>query len=284
MNNMNNNNMMMNNMSNNNMMMNNMNNNNMMMNNMNNNNMMMNNMNNNNLMMNNMNNINMMNNNYNMTKKKFNQTLYLDNEKFIIVVKETKSKIILECIPDDEFTSLFDYSIDLSLENFYNLGKSFKQCDNLDEIYNLIQNIMLQQNLPQINLNTPVNNSNNLNMNVAPTPSSNLMSPSVKLESMNNDSFALLFKIPLFSGKYEDIRIEFLKNEKNIYKQYEKLKNKYFKIKSIALGYNNNTNMGMNQFDNLVNNINPFGINSISNDSTKLSQIIQEINNKNNNF
>ena len=143
---------------------------------------------------------------------------------------------------------------------------------------------MLQQNLPQINLNTPVNNSNNLNMNVAPTPSSNLMIPSVKLESMNNDSFALLFKIPLFSGKYENIRIDFLKNEKNIYKQYEKLKNKYFKIKSIALGYNNNTNMGMNQFDNLGNNINPFGINSMSNDSTKLSQIIQEINNKNNNF
>ena len=54
---------------------------------------MMNNMNNNNMMMNNMNNINMMNNNYNMTKKKFNQTLYLDNEKFIITVKETKSKI-----------------------------------------------------------------------------------------------------------------------------------------------------------------------------------------------
>ena len=256
----------------------------MMMNNMNNNNLMMNNMNNINMMNNNMNNINMMNNNYNMIKKKFNQTLYLDNEKFIIVVKETKSKIILECIPDDEFTSLFDYSIDLSLENVYNLGKSFKQCDNLDEIYNLIQNIMLHQNLPQINLNTPVNNSNNLNMNVAPTPSSNLMSPSVKLESMNNDSFALLFKIPLFSGKYEDIRIEFLKHEKNIYKQYEKLKNKYFKIKSIALGYNNNTNMGMNQFDNLGNNINPFGINSMSNDSTKLCQIIQEINNKNNNF
>ena len=283
MNNMNNNNlmikMMMNNMNNNNM---NMNNNNM---NMNNNNNMMNNMMMKMMMMNNKNNMNnMMNNNYNMIKKKFNQTLYLDNEKYIITVKETESKIILECIPDDEFTSLFDYTIDLSLENFYNLGKSFKQCDNLDEIYNLIQNIMLQQNLPQINLNSPVNSSNNLNMNVAPTPSSNLMSPSIKLESMNNDSFALLFKIPLFSGKYEDIRIEFLKHEKNIYKQYEKLKNKYFKIKSIALGYNNNTSMGMNPLNNLGNNINHFSINPMSNDSTKLSQIIQEINNKNNNF
>ena len=228
----------------------------------------------------------MNNNNYNMIKKKFNQTLFLNNEKFIITVKETESKIILECIPDDEFTSLFDYTIDLSLENFYSLGKSFKQCDNLDEIYNLIQNIMLQQNLPQINLNAPVNNSNNLNMNVAPTPSSNLMSPSIKLESMNNDSFALLFKIPLYSGKYEDIRIEFLKNEKNIYNQYEKLKNKYFKIKSIALGYNNNENIGMNSINNLENNNNDFRIGfqlQLNNDSTKLNQIIQEINSKNNN-
>ena len=93
-------------------------------------------------MNNNMNNMNnMMNNNYNMIKKEFNQILYLDKEKFqkfIIIVKETQSKIILECIPDDEFTSLFDYSINLSLENFYNLGKTFKPCDNLDEIYNLI--------------------------------------------------------------------------------------------------------------------------------------------------
>jgi hypothetical protein len=132
-------------------------------------------------------------------------------------------------------------------------------------------------------------------MNVAPTPYSNLMIPNVKLESMNNDSFALLFKIPLFSGKYEDIRIEILKNEKNIYKQYEKLKNKYFKIKSIALQYNNNqigyniTNyksMSNKAYSNLgtenINFGNPFGKNVNSNDSWILSLIIQEINNKNN--
>ena len=253
-NNMNNNNMFNNNVNNNNMRNNNMNNNFM-----NNNNMMMNNMNNmNNMMMN-----NMINNNNIIIKNKFDKVFNLYNEQFIITVKETQSKIILECKPNEEFISLYDYSIELSLEDFYAMGKSFKQCDNLNEIFNLIRNLMFQVNLPQINnyyipvnnsnnLNLqvaptpnsnnmqpyvefiPFNNSNNLNLQVAPTPNSNIMQPNVRLESNNNESYDLLFHIPLFNGKYEDIKIEFLKFGKNIYHQYEKLKNKYFRIKSIA--------------------------------------------------
>ena len=34
-------------------------------------------------------------------------------------------------------------------------------------------------------------------------------------------------------GKYENISIEFLKQNKNINEEYEKLKNKYFRIKKI---------------------------------------------------
>ena len=214
---------------------NNMNNNNMFNNNVNNNNMRNNNMNNNFMNNNNMMMNNMINNNNIIIKNKFDKVFNLYNEQFIITVKETQSKIILECKPNEEFISLYDYSIELSLEDFYAMGKSFKQCDNLNEIFNLIRNLMFQVNLPQINnYYIPVNNSNNLNLQVAPTPNSNIMQPNVRLESNNNESYDLLFHIPLFNGKYEDIKIEFLKFGKNIYHQYEKLKNKYFRIKSIA--------------------------------------------------
>ena len=104
---------------------------------------------------------------------------------------------------------------------------------------------MFQTNLPHINYNTPLNN---FNLQVAPPPISNLMKPDVILESNNNESYALLLKIPLLNGKYEDIKIEFLKFGKNIYDQYEKLKNKYFKIKSIAFD-RSDYNKGVNNYD-----------------------------------
>ena len=127
---------------------------------------------------------------------------------------------------------------------------------------------MFQTNLPQINYNTPLNNSNNLNSQEAPTPNSNIMKPNVRFESNNNESYVLLFQIPLFNGKYEFIKMHFLKFEKNIYQQYEKLKNKYFKIKNIAFD-NSDYNPKANNFDYY--------------NSQKLGKIIAEINNQNNN-
>jgi len=66
------------------------------------------------------------------------------------------------------------------------MGKSFRQCDNLNEKFILIQNIMLQTNLPQINYNTPVNNPNNLNSQEAPTLNSNIMMPKNKYSKIKN--------------------------------------------------------------------------------------------------
>ena len=251
---------------------------------------MMNNMNNNMAMNNNMNminNMNMMNNNMvmnNMEKihtiiKEFNHTLYLNNEQFIIIVKESDSNIIIiECKPSDEFTSLYDYSIELSLKNFYNMGKSFRLCDNIDEIFNFIKNIMSEINLSQINTNNQqIPNLGFFNLQGAPLANINSMKSTVNLESKNNDSFILHFQIPLFNGKYEDIRIEFLKKEKNLYMQYEKLKKKYFKIKSIALGNNNKMTNG--------NNMKNFFLDFDGNkDSEKLNEIINVINNNNFSF
>ena len=180
------------------------------------NNNFMNNNNMNNMMMNKMNNLNnkmmnnMINNNINIIKNKFDAVFNSYNEEFVITVIETQSKIILQCKPNEEFISLNDYLIELSLEDFYSMGKSFKQCDNLNEIFNLIRNLMFQTNLPKINnYYIQGNNSNNLNLQVAPTPNSNIMQPNVKLELNNNESYVLLFHIPLFNGKYEDIKIEF---------------------------------------------------------------------------
>ena len=35
----------------------------------------------------------------------------------------------------DMAIALYDYSIELSLEEFYKKGNAFKQCNNIDEIY-----------------------------------------------------------------------------------------------------------------------------------------------------
>ena len=41
----------------------------------------------------------------------------------------------------DEFTSLFSYSISLSFDQIKSLGKTFLECENIDEQFNLFNNL-----------------------------------------------------------------------------------------------------------------------------------------------
>ena len=58
----------------------------------------------------------------------------------------------------------------------------------------------------------------------------------ILLESIdNNKTMILHLIIPLLNGKFDEIKIEFLKRKKELKIQYAQLKNKYLKLKNIIL-------------------------------------------------
>ena len=59
------------------------------------------------------------------------------------------------------------------------------------------------------------------------------MESNAELSSSNNDTIILNLEIPFFSQKYEKIKIEFLKKEKDLLKLYKKIREKYQKLKKI---------------------------------------------------
>ena len=54
-----------------------------------------------------------------------------------------------------------------------------------------------------------------------------------ELKYFDNDSIKLFFTVPLLNGKYEEIDIKFKKEQKDILKQFNKIKEKYLKIEFI---------------------------------------------------
>ena len=162
--------------------------------------------------------------------------LPLNEEKHTIKLKvNDSSKISITCNPKEEFTSAYNYSVILSYEEFCDLGKSFKLCDNIYDVFNTLKNIFDEISF----------SSNSIKE----------MKANAKLIQSENDAISLLIKIPLISGKFEDIKILFKKQKKDIEEQFKKLKKKYLKIKSIV--YNrknadNKTKFQKNILDELV--------------------------------
>jgi hypothetical protein len=81
------------------------------------------------------------------------------------------------------------------------------------------------------------------------------MKSNARLIQSENDSISLVIKIPLISGKYEEIRILFKKAKRDIEDQFKKMKKKYLKIKSIVYMRKNadkNTKFPKNLLDELI--------------------------------
>ena len=82
----------------------------------------------------------------------------------------------------------------------------------------------------------------------------------MRLEYSSDDIINLLFKIPLLTGTYEEIKIEFKKTKKDINVQFSKLKEKYFKSKKMVI--NNDIKNLKNEFltdiNNQINQNNPY--------------------------
>ena len=244
----------------------------------------------------NVNNNNFMNNmnNSNNKNETINSVLSIGEEEFNIILQKNINTILIILKPKVDFLSLYDYSIELSYENFYKLGKSFRTYDNINDIFDLLSNIFksitisfnssnnqnmmnnnqmnaMNNNVNRMNnsminnmnmMNNYMNNSMNnqmsmMNNNQINHNKINSMSSNARLEYEYDNSIVLYLNIPLLNGKNEEIKIGFNKKEKNLKTQFKKLKDKYLKIKSIVYG-RNNTNQQLNN----VNNIN---MNNLSN-------------------
>ena len=133
-----------------------------------------------------------------------------------IILKQ--DKLILKCESLIEFMSLFTYSKEISYEELKNLCVSFKSCDNIEQIFTVIKNLLKGVT---ININDNIFNNDD-------KYESNLM-----INFSDKDSLIMKMKIPLLYQEYENIEIIFEKKQKNIIEQYEKLRDKYLKVKDL---------------------------------------------------
>ena len=149
--------------------------------------------------------------------------LPLNEEKYTIKLKvNDSSKISLTCNANDDFTSVYNYSVILSYEEFCDLGKTFKLCDNISDVFNTLKNIFEE-------ISFSCNSIKEMKANA-------------KLFQNESENIYLIIRIPLITGKFEEIKILFKKARKDIEEQFKKLKKKYLKIKSIVYSRKNNQN------------------------------------------
>ena len=132
------------------------------------------------------------------------------------------SKISLTCCANEEFTSVYNYSVILSYEEFCDLGKTFKLCDNISDVFNTLKNIFEEISFSCNSIKE--------------------MKASARLFQNEGENIYLLIKIPLITGKFEEIKIVFKKGKRDIEEQFKKLKKKYLKIKSIVYTRKNSQN------------------------------------------
>ena len=162
--------------------------------------------------------------------------LPLNEEKYLIKIRVTDaSKLSITCSSKEGFTAAYNYSIVISYEEFCDMGKTFKLCDNIYEVFNTLKNIFEEISF----------SSNSIKE----------MKSFARLVQSDNDAISLVIKIPLISGKYEEIRISFKKAKKDIEEQFKKLKKKYLAIKSIVYTRKNvdkNVKFPKNLLDELI--------------------------------
>ena len=142
-----------------------------------------------------------------------NKSCNLDGESYLIKVGKTEQGNEIKIFIDSEDNCSKEYfSINLNYENFYNLGKSFRQCDTLEEILTSLTNIFKD----------------------------NKNSFSIFLSDKTNDNIILSLKTILISGKEEVIKIKLKKVQKdkdlvinNLLKQIDNLVDYSLKLKGM---------------------------------------------------
>ena len=156
----------------------------------------------------------------NIINNHFKKEMKYEKDTFILTMeKKESSKIFMTCNLKDNAISLYDCSIELSLEEFYKKGRAFKQCNNIDEIYILLKNVLEGIFISDISYNSKEIKS----------------SSSIEV---NDNILYLVLEIPLLIKQKEIIEFQFIGVKKDVNNQFEILKNKY---KSLTyLIYDNN--------------------------------------------
>ena len=162
----------------------------------------------------------------------------LNNAFYILKIEkiESSNSILFSCLnEDDHITSLYEYTCSLSYKELHNMNKAFLICDDIKQIFASIENTL--------------------------TKDINISKPRIDFFQNNKDSLSFFFRIPLPSGKVEDVNIILQKKKRNINIQFYKLAEKFEKMKKIVLelGYNDN-NDNNNKISNLKNIVDPSGV------------------------
>ena len=109
--------------------------------------------------------------------------------------------IRINSYPVDNGLFLDNYQIIMALNNFHNLGKSFRQCDNINEVFASIKNLTSSNDNFRLELNN------------------------------QNDNITLILSNRLLSGSLENMRITFYKYPKDYNLQFKLLRSEYLKLK-----------------------------------------------------
>ena len=118
---------------------------------------------------------------------------------------DSSSSLLFTCQKVEDVTLLYDYSSLLSFKELRQMNKNFNNCNNIDGIFNSIQNIIT--NYKDISI------------------------PRIEFCQNNQDRLMFFFRSPLMSGEIEDTSIILYKKERNIREQFNKLVKAYEDLK-----------------------------------------------------
>ena len=161
----------------------------------------------------------MNNANYSNQNHNFSRLVYCNGQQYNVSFSIYSGEIYIEISPQDPLISIYTFNINLQLKDFYNLGRCFKQCDNLEEILFFIST-----------------------------------SKNINIEFFNRNIINLYINLPWCGIKNELIGIQIngvLK--KNYYDLSYQLINKYIEIKNILFNtMNSSCNTKEQIYDQLV--------------------------------
>ena len=155
-------------------------------------------------------------------EKEFKQIYHLKGALYNLKLKLTKTKIIITLNSLPDCISLYDNYAEISYSEFLNLGKCFKSCTDLEEIFNLLKNVLKGIKLSIIKDIFLEDQTSFLDKYC----DSKTSSINFTVCDGEEKPLRLHLTIPLLSGIDETICIEFKQKEKNIYESYKKLRTK----------------------------------------------------------
>ena len=152
----------------------------------------------------------------------------LNNVYYILKIERIDSyaSILFSCHNEDDITLLYEYSCSKSFLELHNMSKTFQICDNIGQIFNSIENTIINDKNKAI--------------------------PRIDFFQNNNEALVFFFRIPLISGQIEDINIILQIKERNIKMQFDILAERYEKIKAIVLSFDKPDNK-VSKLNKLVN-------------------------------